>query len=1139
MYPMYQGYGAPNQNRGPGFPPPQQIKPEPLDWNLVSILDPVIIQKVKDFDSLQKIVTNFLAANFTPNCSKILQNPLALRLCQLLQLGFQFMDESQRELKKIIDENAVYKQKMINALKKLKSKLQQTEEKLKIKSIPYDKCPICSKKFKSIDYVDKHIISKHEELLDCWECIRGRKKPEKEPELQLVLEEIARLRASIKQGNISTNQNSEDQLWINSEQSRNQNASEELDEAAQTLSESVKLWNEVNRFDIFNKPSNYVPPSEISNPQRPFFVEEKDIHENEADALALFAAEGGESQETENNQEEEEEIDESDIPPSLGLPQVNANLQPEQPQRLFGPSPAKDKEKLIKAAKKFVYKPQKPILETAKKSEISDSIDHVRKQAAAQVKQFTNAINGDAITPTFVRRNIAINDPDYADLRNYIQSRLEHEYPLSGDKLESQIAPRISNNGESRPINFNLIKTGELNDESRSGVLSEITASDIHEDAQDELPSFSYETLDPPNSPTIISTAAPIVGIPMNEPEQTISIVEEDISPKTDSSNDYSDTGGLSDMPNPPHDMFNASDPLKNQQNVENKQNSPQIKQNLDAKPQVIEQKPKIIETKPKQEELKPKIEVKQNSPEIKPKVTENKPKQVESKPKLEELKQIKPKIEEKKSNVVTQFDIRPDIKQNEPIKQNVVPEETNMTFDDAPHDSLLELEQIFKPKQSPEENKNIEDQNNSLLLQSNVLEELSSGSHSENEDITSISQNEQIQNPSFFSPIQKKQTEVSAHISVSSILPKPKTEKKKKEKVPQIKTDLDNVLETISKSPPSKSSSSESEEFSSKPEPAKQKPPSIQITNEVSIDSPLPPKKDILMTPPRVLPVQKRKTPQQLPILPVQDDEEFTFEESPGNSPVRNNSSSFINTSSPRPHVSMSPSAMSPTKRRKIIVVHEDIPAEPSSDINLEISDFHEEISRREDSSMIEGSFTEDLARVESVNDIVFPVSPSTKKKNSPPKNSSPQQKRKLSPRRQIEASKSDISSIDFNYHDDHSSSGSLSDDGSFNITEELRKLDECHKKNEIEDIASNLFIKSPPVPQPKSRLSSKQVVQLTEQPSDDQSSFLLKNRVLLGVKNSTIDDESTGFSLLNDKQQDSKHIRRSKKTKQQTFGK
>lgn len=1116
----FAGFGAPPPpNRPPGYQQQPPVRPEPLDWNLVSILDPAIIQKVRDYDSLQKVVTNFLAANFTPNCSKIITNPLALRLCQLLQLGFQFMDESQRELKKIVDNDAVYKQKMIAALKKLKIKLNQTEEKLKIKSIPYDKCPICSKKFKSLDYVDKHIITKHEELADCWECIRGRKKPEKEPELQLVLEEIARLRASIKQGNVVREENnqSQDQLWINSEQSRNTAAGSELDEAAQSLSESVKLWNQVNKFDIFNKPSTYVPPTEISSPQRPFFVEEKDINPtDDANAFALFVQGGDENNEEEENHEEEDD-DDGDMPPSLPIPQVNLLQPTEAKPRIFNNNAPKDKARLIKAAKKFIYKPRKPVLDTAKKSEISDTIDHIKKQKMAQVKRFESAINGDAITPTFVRRNIAINDPDYADLRNYIQSRLEHEYPLQGDQLEPHPAPKIVENGESKPIELNLIKTGILTDksdmESSHHVLSELTVSEIKEEFQDEPPSFSYETLEAPQSPTIISTAQPIINAPKEEPSQQISIVEEEILPKSDSDDYYSETGGLTDMPEPPSELFNHSPPdIKN--------NQPKIKGKSMVNVSPIE---------------------KSKSPES----------QSDSKSNL-----LASPLQQKKSDA--NINIKPKAVDNSekhteiPVKHVI--EDQNVTVDDAPQDSLLELEQIFKPKSSPIQN--IEDQNNSLLLQSNVLEELSSGSHSENEDVTSISQNVKMPSSSVFSPIQKKQ--VTEQDSISSILPPKITvenRRLKQENVPQIKTDFDNVLETISKSPPSKSSSSEGEDFSKPKKPIKIDSPRRQaspksesssfgpnpmslpkqnqkkVLDEISMDSPLPPKKDILLTPPRVLPQKRRlqDPPKQLPILPVAEDEEFTFEESPKNSPVRSGSS-FLS-GSPRPHVSMDPSAMSP-KRRQIKVVQEDLPIEPSTDISLEISDFHDEASKRED-SMIEGSFSEEIPRPEQVE--LISGSPQSAKKKVKKVSKS---QRKSSPRREVEPS-SEISAIP------NSSSGSISDDGSFNITEELRKLDEDHK-NDIEEIASGLFMKSPGQQQPKSRLPVKQQVQLSEPITDDQSSFLLKNRVLLAGKSSAIDEGSTGFSLMSDKQTDSsilgqgaKHIRRSKKSKQITFGK
>ena len=137
------------------MPPQQQYQPggmappipgaqnrprlEPIDWNLVAVLNADIIRRTQDYDSLQKLVQIFMAAKLYPGSSRILVHPLCLRLCQLLQVAFEYLSFCQKELSttntKLEAENA----KLIEKSKKLTSKLKKFDQIIKTKTQPYDK----------------------------------------------------------------------------------------------------------------------------------------------------------------------------------------------------------------------------------------------------------------------------------------------------------------------------------------------------------------------------------------------------------------------------------------------------------------------------------------------------------------------------------------------------------------------------------------------------------------------------------------------------------------------------------------------------------------------------------------------------------------------------------------------------------------------------------------------------------------------------------------------------------------------------------------------------------------------------------------------------------------------------------------
>lgn len=233
---------------------------EPIDWNLVAVLNADIIRRTKDYDSLQKLVQIFMAAKLYPGSSRILAHPLCLRLCQLLQVAFEYLNYCQTELSamntKLEEENA----KLTEKSAKLSSKLKKAEQVIKIKSLPYDRCPVCEKKFKSLDFVDRHITNRHTELADAWSIIRGRKPPKsnENDNVQKILDKIDHLKSSLKRGSgknsnniieqelLATQQELMDaeQLREQQEMKQNEEIRRQLFEAADDLSSSMTLYKE-------------------------------------------------------------------------------------------------------------------------------------------------------------------------------------------------------------------------------------------------------------------------------------------------------------------------------------------------------------------------------------------------------------------------------------------------------------------------------------------------------------------------------------------------------------------------------------------------------------------------------------------------------------------------------------------------------------------------------------------------------------------------------------------------------------------------------------------------------------------------------------------------------------------------------
>lgn len=256
--PLQQPYPQPNM--APPIPGSQnRPKLEPIDWNLVAVLNADIIRRTKDYESLQKLVQIFISAKLYPGSSRILAHPLCLRLCQLLQVAFEYVNYCQNELStsntKLETENLKLKEKAT----KYHSKLKKALHVIKVKSQPYDKCPICQKKFKNLSYLDRHISNKHKEVVDSWEVVRGKKPPndEQKDNIQLILDKIDHLKSTLKREKGTNRKTVENELMatqqelMNAEEEREQQQMKENEEikrqlfqAADELNSSMTLYKE-------------------------------------------------------------------------------------------------------------------------------------------------------------------------------------------------------------------------------------------------------------------------------------------------------------------------------------------------------------------------------------------------------------------------------------------------------------------------------------------------------------------------------------------------------------------------------------------------------------------------------------------------------------------------------------------------------------------------------------------------------------------------------------------------------------------------------------------------------------------------------------------------------------------------------
>ena len=218
-----------NQGYQPAYDPQQMYQnslptysTESIDWEAVSLLDPELIRSSNDFTQLQPFLASFISTQISKT-SYILNHPYAIRLCEILQLSLEYMNQTQSYLQDLVKEKDQKIQEKQRNYEKLDELYHQADQLIKIKSQNSEKCPICRKKFKTFDYLDAHIQRQHPVQSNAWLIVRSKIAPEptKEQSQQLIEElraQIADLQATIQRERISY----ENQIQILKENLKNQ-----------------------------------------------------------------------------------------------------------------------------------------------------------------------------------------------------------------------------------------------------------------------------------------------------------------------------------------------------------------------------------------------------------------------------------------------------------------------------------------------------------------------------------------------------------------------------------------------------------------------------------------------------------------------------------------------------------------------------------------------------------------------------------------------------------------------------------------------------------------------------------------------------------------------------------------------------
>jgi predicted metal-binding protein len=168
-----------------------------FDWNLVNRLTPEVVEGMHDTESLEKVLYSFVDSKYGAVEQQFLPFPLSAKFYRLLQLGTDYL------LKKlaVTQRQVGQKDKEIDYLRhKLEKSIEALDRVPRVANADVTlahSCPVCSRAFKALLYLDKHMTQCHPELVDAWRCLRERRPYGLAKALQELHQDVGHLRSCL------------------------------------------------------------------------------------------------------------------------------------------------------------------------------------------------------------------------------------------------------------------------------------------------------------------------------------------------------------------------------------------------------------------------------------------------------------------------------------------------------------------------------------------------------------------------------------------------------------------------------------------------------------------------------------------------------------------------------------------------------------------------------------------------------------------------------------------------------------------------------------------------------------------------------------------------------------------------------
>lgn len=143
-----------------------------FNWSIIASCSPEDVAITNDVHTVEAIIHSLINSKFSQTEVQLFPNPITAKFFRLMQIGVKYLVDKNKLFEKSLTDAKVLNDELKIKIRSINEKASNLKAQIDARNNLSEKCPVCRKIFKNMDFLDKHIQRRHASLVPAWTSLR-------------------------------------------------------------------------------------------------------------------------------------------------------------------------------------------------------------------------------------------------------------------------------------------------------------------------------------------------------------------------------------------------------------------------------------------------------------------------------------------------------------------------------------------------------------------------------------------------------------------------------------------------------------------------------------------------------------------------------------------------------------------------------------------------------------------------------------------------------------------------------------------------------------------------------------------------------------------------------------------------------